>query len=66
MTNEGIVIRISLKNVSVYGRNTQGVKLISLDESQTVSTVAVVYKPEEDQDEENDSSPSAEKDSQAE
>ncbi len=66
MTNEGIVIRISLKNVSVYGRNTQGVKLISLDESQTVSTVEVVYKPEEDQDEENDSSPSAEKDSQAE
>ena len=65
MTNEGIVIRISLKNVSVYGRNTQGVKLISLDESQTVSTVAVVYKPEEDQDEENDSSPSDEKDSQA-
>lgn len=63
MTNEGIVIRISLKNVSVYGRNTQGVKLISLDESQTVSTVAVVYKPEEDQDEENDSSPSAKKDS---
>ncbi len=65
MTNEGIVIRISLKDVSVYGRNTQGVKLISLDESQTVSTVAVVYKPEEDQDEENDSSPSDEKDSQA-
>lgn len=26
MTNEGIVIRISLEKVSVYSRNTQGVK----------------------------------------
>lgn len=49
MTNEGIVIRINLGRVSVYGRNTQGVKLISVEENQTVSTVAIAYKTEEDE-----------------
>ena len=49
MTNEGIVIRISLEKVSVYSRNTQGVKLISVEDNQTVSTVAIVYKSEDDE-----------------
>ena len=42
ITDAGIVIRISLKDVSVYGRNTQGVKLINVDEECVVSSVAVV------------------------
>lgn len=54
MTNEGIVIRINLSRVSVYGRNTQGVKLISVEENQTVSTVAIAYKTEEDEGTETD------------
>ncbi len=53
MTNEGIVIRISLEKVSVYSRNTQGVKLISVEDSQSVSTVAIVYKSEDDEENEN-------------
>lgn len=47
MTDDGIVIRISLESVSVYGRTTQGVKLISPAEGSKVSTVAIVDKAEE-------------------
>lgn len=54
MTNEGIVIRISLEKVSVYSRNTQGVKLISVEDSQSVSTVAIVYKSEDDEETEGE------------
>ena len=54
MTNEGIVIRISLEKVSVYSRNTQGVKLISVEDSQSVSTVAIVYKSEDDEETEDE------------
>ncbi len=47
ITNEGIIIRISLEKVGVYSRNTQGVRLINVSEEQTVSKVAVVQKTEE-------------------
>ena len=47
MTNEGIIIRISLENVGVYGRNTQGVKLINVSENESVARVAIVDKEEE-------------------
>lgn len=46
VTNEGIVIRISLEKVATYGRNTQGVKLIQLGDEGSVATVAVVDKEE--------------------
>jgi DNA gyrase subunit A len=42
VTDEGTVIRISLRNVGTYGRNTQGVKLIQLGEGHSVSSVAVI------------------------
>jgi len=31
ITNEGIIIRISVKNISTLGRNTSGVKLMNID-----------------------------------
>jgi DNA gyrase subunit A len=49
VTDEGTVIRISLRNVGTYGRNTQGVKLIQLGEGHSVSSVAVI--PIEDSEE---------------
>ncbi len=50
VTNEGTIIRISLEKVAVYGRSTQGIKLIQLNEEHEVSTVAVVEKSiEEDE-----------------
>ena len=33
MTNEGIMIRINVNDISVIGRNTQGVKLMNIDRS---------------------------------
>ena len=49
VTNQGIIIRISLLNVSKMSRVTQGVKLMNLREGQSVSTVSLVEKDEEEQ-----------------
>lgn len=52
VTDKGIIIRIALDHVGVYGRNTQGVKLINVADDETVTKVAVVAKNEEEQSEE--------------
>jgi len=44
MTKNGIVTRISAKDVSVIGRNTQGVRIMKLKENDKVTSVAVVEK----------------------
>ncbi len=49
-TDQGQTIRMSCKDISVLGRNTQGVRLISLKESEYVTSVAVV-RDENDSDE---------------
>lgn len=49
-TDQGQTIRMSCKDISVLGRNTQGVRLISLKESEYVTSVAVV-REENDSDE---------------
>ena len=54
VTDEGIVIRISLKNVGTYGRNTQGVKLIQLGEGHSVSSVAVIPVEESEDSQESE------------
>ncbi len=48
ITDAGIVIRISLEQVSTLRRATQGVRLINLKEEHKVATVAVLEKTEED------------------
>ena len=47
ITDSGTIIRISLAKVSEFGRNTQGVKLINVDQECNVSAVAVVESSEE-------------------
>jgi len=47
VTTKGMVIRQHVKNVNVLGRNTQGVRLIRLEEGDTVADVAVVPAEEE-------------------
>ena len=42
VTNEGIIIRISINQISTMSRVTQGVRLIHLREGQFVSTVAII------------------------
>lgn len=49
-TDQGQTIRMSCKDISLLGRNTQGVRLISLKETEFVTSVAVV-REEDDTDE---------------
>ncbi|MTV23650.1 DNA gyrase subunit A [Staphylococcus delphini] len=48
VTNQGVIIRMEVSNISVNGRMAQGVRLIRLDDEQYVSTVAKVKKEPED------------------
>ena len=61
ITSDGLVIRISLKQVSVYTRQTQGVKLISLQDDSKVSTVALVYENPNDKEDTIEEEESTEK-----
>ena len=56
ITNEGIIIRFEASNISKTGRDTQGVRLMRLDEEQSISTLCVVDPTEEDEDENKDPS----------
>jgi DNA gyrase subunit A len=50
ITASGVIIRMDVATISTMGRNTQGVKLIKLDDNVAVSTVALVDKDEESAD----------------
>lgn len=52
ISDDGIIIRIAVENVGTYSRNTQGVKLINLNEGSKVSAVAVVKEEDLNNDEE--------------
>ncbi|MBU7594118.1 DNA gyrase subunit A [Metabacillus halosaccharovorans] len=56
ITASGIIIRMDVDTISKMGRNTQGVKLIKLDENVSVSTVALVQKEDEQDHEEAEDS----------
>ena len=56
ITDKGMVIRTYLADISVIGRDTQGVRVIKLNEGQTVSSIAIVPHQEdvtEEDEEEN-------------
>lgn len=48
MTNDGIIIRIAVGNIGIYGRNTQGVKLIHVGDETGVAKVAIVASQTEE------------------
>lgn len=52
ITTRGLLIRIAVSDISVMGRNTQGVKLIRLGDGESVSTVARVVEEEEKEEKE--------------
>ena len=54
ITDAGVIIRLSLSQISTLKRATQGVRLINLKENQMVATVAIVEK--EDIENENNTS----------
>ncbi len=48
ITTKGKIIRMRVNAISVIGRNTQGVRLINLEEGEAVSAVAKVAESEEE------------------
>jgi DNA gyrase subunit A len=52
ITNIGKIIRLRIKDIRVIGRNTQGVRLIELEEGERVVSVARLAEKEEEEDEE--------------
>lgn len=63
VTNTGIIIRISVGDIGIYSRNTQGVKLINVSDDESVAKVAIVEKEEiaeEESTEPNETETSAE------
>ena len=48
ITNEGIVIRISVKDISIIGRNTSGVKLMNIDPNSD-TRIASIAKVRDDE-----------------
>ena len=49
VTNTGIIIRISVGDIGIYSRNTQGVKLINVANDESVAKVAIVEKEIEEE-----------------
>ncbi|HET7657783.1 MAG TPA: DNA gyrase subunit A [Bacillales bacterium] len=49
ITVSGVIIRTEVGGISVTGRNTQGVRVIRINEGEKVATVARVMKEEEDE-----------------
>lgn len=47
ISDSGMIIRIKSEDISVFGRDTQGVKIMNLPEGAKVSSVAVVPREEE-------------------
>ncbi len=54
ITDSGIIIRLSLSQVSTTGRVAQGVKLINLKDEQAVSTVALIAKEKNTEEQETE------------
>lgn len=48
ITREGVAIRMPVESIPTIGRNTQGVKLIRLDEGEAIASICLVPKDEEE------------------
>ncbi|HET9455368.1 MAG TPA: DNA gyrase subunit A [Gemmatimonadaceae bacterium] len=53
ITKQGMVIRMPVKGIRVSGRNTQGVRLVNLDDADCVNDVARVVPDDEEEGEES-------------
>jgi DNA gyrase subunit A len=52
ITSKGILIRQKMRDIRVMGRNSQGVKLIRLSDSDTISAVARIVEDDKDENQE--------------
>lgn len=48
VTDKGMIIRMHMSDISIIGRDTQGVKIIRLNEGQNVASIAVVPRAEDE------------------
>lgn len=48
MTEKGITIRLPVKDVSIIGRNSQGVRLVRLEEGDKLAAIATVVKEDDE------------------
>jgi len=53
INKSGIIIRMSVENLRLMGRATQGVKLINIKGEDSIASIAKVPREDEDEDEEN-------------
>ncbi len=60
VTNNGIIIRTPLSQIKIAGRNTQGVKIIRIEDKQKVSSIAIVEHVEEEVEESVDTTSTSE------
>jgi DNA gyrase subunit A len=51
VTNTGKIIRLRIKDIRVIGRNTQGVRLIDLEEGERVVSLARLAEKEDEEEE---------------
>lgn len=51
VTDKGMVIRTHMSDISIIGRDTQGVKIIKLNDGHAVASIAVVPRSEDDEEE---------------
>ena len=51
ITNKGVMIRQSVEHIRTIGRNTQGVKLLRLDDGSKISSITKVMEKEDDENE---------------
>ncbi|RKY46239.1 MAG: DNA gyrase subunit A, partial [Candidatus Neomarinimicrobiota bacterium] len=49
ITEKGVLIRLPVSDIRIIGRNTQGVRLIKLDEEDSISAVTRVMESEEEE-----------------
>ena len=50
ITTQGVMIRQTVDNIRVIGRNTQGVRLLRLDDGSKISSVTKVIKDQDEDD----------------
>ena len=55
ITNQGVMIRQSVADINTIGRNTQGARLLKLDDKAMISSITKVLKEDEEEDSVDDS-----------
>ena len=60
ITDKGIMIRQPVESIRTIGRNTQGVRLIRLDDGAIISSVTKVVKDDEEETQTHEENPTEE------